>query len=153
MKQNILFRSFFVVLLLSLLHRSVYPLLPWTPVIFQLLYLMEFYAVKQTSFLGASVHYVCQNINGPCPLLAICNVLILRRHLNIQPYIKNERISSNNLIQAVKERLIATNQPVGSSFRPSSDTDFANKFEGRKYRRAYPLDKGENNTGCDSDSP
>lgn len=84
---------------------------------------MEFYAVKQSTFLGASVHYVCQNVNGPCPLLAICNVLILRRHLNIQPYIKNQQISSDNLIQAVKERLIASNQPVGLSLVSSFNTD------------------------------
>jgi len=44
----------------------------------------EAYAVKQTQFLGKPVSYVCQSANGPCPLLAIANVLLLRGQLSLE---------------------------------------------------------------------
>jgi hypothetical protein len=41
------------------------------------------YAVKRIDFFGRSVKIVMQNINGPCPLLAIGNVLSLRNELKL----------------------------------------------------------------------
>lgn len=39
--------------------------------------------VKRISFFGRSVKIVMQNENGPCPLLAIANVLSLRNELKL----------------------------------------------------------------------
>ena len=42
-----------------------------------------YHVIKRINFLGRTVPILCQNQNGPCPLLAICNVLLLRGHINI----------------------------------------------------------------------
>jgi hypothetical protein len=39
--------------------------------------------VKRINFFGRSVKIVMQNENGPCPLLAIANVLSLRNELKL----------------------------------------------------------------------
>ncbi|RLN26718.1 hypothetical protein BBJ28_00022857 [Nothophytophthora sp. Chile5] len=73
----------------------------------------EAYAVKQTQFLGKPVTYVCQNVNGPCPLLAIANVLLLRGHLSLDGLVAPPGVvSARDLMQAVQRRLVATNPPV-----------------------------------------
>jgi hypothetical protein len=74
------------------------------------------YWVKQIHFLQRDVITICQNENGPCPLLAICNVLLLRGHLDIHPYIhcaappQNQAyVYANDIISALRQRLITTN--------------------------------------------
>lgn len=39
--------------------------------------------LKRVQWQGRTVPVVCQNLNGPCPLLAICNILILRDQLHL----------------------------------------------------------------------
>jgi ubiquitin carboxyl-terminal hydrolase MINDY-1/2 len=41
------------------------------------------YRLKKISFGQRSVPVLCQNEGGPCPLLAICNVLLLRGSIEI----------------------------------------------------------------------
>lgn len=41
------------------------------------------YRVKWVDFRGARVPVVLQNSNGPCPLLAVCNILFLRRAISL----------------------------------------------------------------------
>jgi hypothetical protein len=73
----------------------------------------DVYAVKQTAFLGKPVSVICQNINGPCPLLAICNVLLLRGHLSLRDLVSPDGlISATDLMRAVQNRLVAANPPV-----------------------------------------
>ncbi|KAF1798927.1 hypothetical protein FB192DRAFT_1394037 [Mucor lusitanicus] len=43
------------------------------------------YLVKTIDWKGKSVRIITQNENGPCPLVAICNVLFLRGDLEIRP--------------------------------------------------------------------
>jgi len=43
------------------------------------------YRLKKVNYKGNIVPLVMQNINGPCPLLAICNVLLLRGEIRIHP--------------------------------------------------------------------
>ncbi|CAH2071318.1 unnamed protein product [Thlaspi arvense] len=43
------------------------------------------YKTKSIQFLGRNTPIILQNENGPCPLLAICNVLLLRNNLNLNP--------------------------------------------------------------------
>ncbi|KAF1776870.1 Protein of unknown function DUF544 [Phytophthora cactorum] len=62
----------------------------------------EAYAVKQTQFLGKPVRYVCQNANGPCPLLAIANVLLLRGQLSLEGIVEPPGfVSAQDLMQLV----------------------------------------------------
>lgn len=43
----------------------------------------QFCIVKRIKFFGRSIKIVMQNENGPCPLLAIANVLSLRNELKL----------------------------------------------------------------------
>ncbi|KAG2770962.1 hypothetical protein PC129_g15113 [Phytophthora cactorum] len=75
----------------------------------------EAYAVKQTQFLGKPVRYVCQNANGPCPLLAIANVLLLRGQLSLEGIVEPPGfVSAQNLMQLVHHRLLDTNPPLSN---------------------------------------
>lgn len=83
------------------------------------------FILKKTTFLGRKVSILCQNENGPCPLLAISmylelivpvihrfagNVLLLRGYISIS--LECKWISSDELIQIIANRLIESNPPV-----------------------------------------
>ncbi|KAJ7944848.1 Protein FAM63A [Quillaja saponaria] len=65
---------------------------------------------KLIQFLGRSTPIVLQNDNGPCPLLAICNVLLLRNNLTLAPDITE--VSQEKLLSLIAERLIDSNSNV-----------------------------------------
>ncbi|KAK1374438.1 ubiquitin carboxyl-terminal hydrolase MINDY-1-like [Heracleum sosnowskyi] len=65
---------------------------------------------KLIQFFGRSTPIILQNDNGPCPLLAICNVLLLKNNLNLSPDIPE--ISQERLLSLVAERLIDSNSNV-----------------------------------------
>ncbi|KAL5718400.1 hypothetical protein ACHQM5_011305 [Ranunculus cassubicifolius] len=67
----------------------------------------QVYKTKLIQFLGRSTPIILQNDNGPCPLLAICNVLLLRNNLNLNNDM-NE-VSLQKLLSLVAERLIDSN--------------------------------------------
>ncbi|XP_014521236.1 uncharacterized protein LOC106777924 isoform X1 [Vigna radiata var. radiata] len=67
---------------------------------------------KTIHFLGRTTPIVLQNDNGPCPLLAICNVLLLRNNLNLSPDISE--VSQEKLLSLVAERLIDSNSNVNN---------------------------------------
>lgn len=78
----------------------------------------EAYAVKQTQFLGKPVSYVCQNVNGPCPLLAIANVLLLRGQLTLEGLVEAPGfVSARDLMRLVHRRLLDTNPLVRGDYR------------------------------------
>lgn len=43
------------------------------------------YSLKRIKFFQRDVPVVCQNQNGPCPLLAIVNILSLRNQIKLPP--------------------------------------------------------------------
>ncbi|KAI4303485.1 hypothetical protein MLD38_039108 [Melastoma candidum] len=64
-----------------------------------------------------TIHFLCRptpivlhNDNGPCPLLAICNVLLLKNSLNLSPDVAE--VSQEKLLSLVAERLIDSNSNV-----------------------------------------
>ncbi|GAY43374.1 hypothetical protein CUMW_073990 [Citrus unshiu] len=67
---------------------------------------------KAIQFLGRTTPIILQNDNGPCPLLAICNVLLLRNNLNLSP--DTGEISQEKLLSLVAERLIDSNSNVNN---------------------------------------
>ncbi|KAA8522327.1 hypothetical protein F0562_013312 [Nyssa sinensis] len=67
---------------------------------------------KVIQFLGRTTSIVLQNDNGPCPLLAICNVLLLKNQLNLSPDIAE--VSQEKLLSLVAERLIDSNSNVNN---------------------------------------
>ncbi|KAE8055223.1 hypothetical protein FH972_012079 [Carpinus fangiana] len=62
---------------------------------------------KLIQFLGRTTPVVLQNDNGPCPLLAICNVLLLKNDLKLSP--DTVEVSQEKLLSLVAERLIDSN--------------------------------------------
>ncbi|XVF51581.1 hypothetical protein PTKIN_Ptkin04bG0195900 [Pterospermum kingtungense] len=67
---------------------------------------------KVIRFLGRTTPIILQNDNGPCPLLAICNVLLLRNNLNLSHDIAE--VSQEKLLSLVAERLIDSNSDVNN---------------------------------------
>ncbi|XAR70359.1 hypothetical protein NMG60_11027189 [Bertholletia excelsa] len=65
---------------------------------------------KVIQFLGRTTPIILQNDNGPCPLLAICNVLLLKNNLNLSPDVAE--VSQEKLLSLVAERLIDSNSNV-----------------------------------------
>ncbi|KAL4186678.1 hypothetical protein AMTRI_Chr09g15270 [Amborella trichopoda] len=68
------------------------------------------YKTKQIHFLGRSIPIILQNDNGPCPLLAICNVLLLRNNLNLGS--ETSEVSLRTLLSLIAERLIDSNSNI-----------------------------------------
>ncbi|KAL6979651.1 hypothetical protein U1Q18_021307 [Sarracenia purpurea var. burkii] len=67
---------------------------------------------KAIQFLGRTMPIILQNDNGPCPLLAICNLLLLKNNLNLSPDV--EEVSQEKLLSLVAERLIDSNSNVNN---------------------------------------
>ncbi|KAK9079692.1 hypothetical protein SSX86_001365 [Deinandra increscens subsp. villosa] len=67
---------------------------------------------KLIQFLGRNTPIILQNDNGPCPLLSICNVLLLRNNLNLSPEVAE--VSQEKLLSLVAERLIDSNSNVNN---------------------------------------
>ncbi|KAG8486743.1 hypothetical protein CXB51_020243 [Gossypium anomalum] len=67
---------------------------------------------KPIQFLGRTTPIILQNDNGPCPLLAICNILLLRNNLSLSADIAE--VSQEKLLSLVAERLIDSNSNVNN---------------------------------------
>ncbi|KAI3918104.1 hypothetical protein MKX01_041424 [Papaver californicum] len=68
------------------------------------------YKTKIVNFLGRNTPIILQNDNGPCPLLAICNLLLLRNNLSLSE--DTTDVSLQRLLSLVAERLIDSNSNV-----------------------------------------
>jgi len=66
------------------------------------------YRLKCIKFFNRQVPILCQNENGPCPLIAIANVLLLRGHITIHPDYAS--ITLEDLIQLIANRLLSSNE-------------------------------------------
>jgi hypothetical protein len=70
----------------------------------------DFYQVKRVSFLGRKdVPIICQNENGPCPLLAIANVLLLRNAIALEGSPDRPEVSHAELMSLLAARLLDVN--------------------------------------------
>ncbi|CAM9430909.1 unnamed protein product [Hapterophycus canaliculatus] len=70
---------------------------------------VDSYRIKRVRFFGRKVPILCQNENGPCPLLAIANVLLLQSNISIHPDLSE--ITFNELTQLVAGFLLDSNPP------------------------------------------
>jgi hypothetical protein len=64
----------------------------------------DVYSIKRASYNGKNIAYLLQGANGPCPLLAICNVLLLKGELSIAD--GRADIEFQTLIQQVANLLL-----------------------------------------------
>lgn len=67
---------------------------------------------KLIQFLGRTTPIILQNGNGSTPLLAICNVLLLKNSLNLDP--DTAEVSEEMLLSLVAQRLIDSNSNVNN---------------------------------------
>jgi hypothetical protein len=65
--------------------------------------------VKVINFRGRSVPIVMQNENGPCPLLALSNVLLLRNQIQLSADIPE--VSQEHLLSLVAGYILDSNSP------------------------------------------
>lgn len=70
------------------------------------------YRLKAIKFDARDVHIVCQNEGGPCPLLAICNVLLLKGDLTLE---WTSHVTETQLTQMLATYLIERSPPVGTT--------------------------------------
>ena len=68
----------------------------------------EDHRIKSISFLGSPRHILLQNKNGPCPLLAAANVLLLRGAITLPGRcISAGQVSIDDVINMLAERAVA----------------------------------------------
>ena len=71
------------------------------------------FELKQINFLGRRVQILCQNENGPCPLLAIANALLLQNRFTI--HADRACISLSDLISEVAEVIVESTAKMGNN--------------------------------------
>jgi hypothetical protein len=77
---------------------------------------MEF-SLKPITFFGRTCVIICQNENGPCPLLAIANILLLQNRITVDP--DRGILSLAELIQIVANAIL---EKIGNSSLPEHIT-------------------------------
>ena len=81
------------------------------------------YHIRRIRFLNREVGILLQAENGPCPLLAICNVLLLRNQLEIHP--DEGSISFGRLVTLLANQLFEANPQLLQS--PGQEPSSPNK--------------------------
>lgn len=72
----------------------------------------DMYRVKNIVLFGSLRRILLQTANGPCPLLAICNVLLLRNQFQIPPHVMY--VSFSELVQMMSNLVFDVNTRVQS---------------------------------------
>mmetsp|Transcript_30790 Transcript_30790/g.59345 ORF Transcript_30790/g.59345 Transcript_30790/m.59345 type:complete len:407 (-) Transcript_30790:201-1421(-) len=78
------------------------------------------YRIKDIKFFGSARRILLQSANGPCPLLALCNVLLLRNQLQISQDARY--ISFDELVAMVTNQLFDANASATRDNDASSPT-------------------------------
>jgi hypothetical protein len=86
------------------------------------------YAIKRISFFGREVPVFLQNENGPCPLLAIANVLSLRNEIKL-PSRSAREIVQRELISLVADRLLDASKSLESTVPELAAQNVADALE------------------------
>jgi hypothetical protein len=89
------------------------------------------YAIKWIEFNKQSVPIILQNENGPCPLISICNVLLLRNDMNLINF--NEKISSQALIDQLGNTLFSKFVPHLGDLSEKNIEDSLASFDRLQY--------------------
>eukprot|EP00756_Hemistasia_phaeocysticola_P018253 Hpha_TRINITY_DN15583_c3_g3::TRINITY_DN15583_c3_g3_i1::g.103995::m.103995 len=76
----------------------------------------DIYPLRRVAFRGRSVAVIVQNQNGPCPFIAICNVLLLRQHISISP--DAGHVTLSELLNAATDWLFEKQSKRGLSHNP-----------------------------------
>ncbi|UJR33045.1 hypothetical protein I4U23_020504 [Adineta vaga] len=68
----------------------------------------DFHLIKWIEFNFERLPILLQNLNGPCPLLAIVNILLLRKRITINP--KTDAITTERVITLLAEHILEREQ-------------------------------------------
>jgi len=71
------------------------------------------YRIKDISFFGSPRRILLQSANGPCPLLAICNVMLLKSQISLPRDVRY--VSFQELIQIVSNTMFDANSAVAGA--------------------------------------
>ncbi|KAI8053842.1 hypothetical protein BDF22DRAFT_681587 [Syncephalis plumigaleata] len=86
------------------------------------------------------VRIITQNENGPCPLLAICNILILRGELDILPS-DRPTVTTEYLIALLGDKLLETSMTSSSTLKSTDNNkNIVNSVLGLLPKLQYGLD-------------
>jgi len=85
------------------------------------------YRIKDIVFFGSSRRILLQSANGPCPLLALCNVLLLRNILSISPDARY--ITFDELVAMVSDYLFESNAKAASGDGEAGGADVRQSLE------------------------
>eukprot|EP00930_Biecheleria_cincta_P073653 TRINITY_DN60929_c0_g1_i1.p1 TRINITY_DN60929_c0_g1~~TRINITY_DN60929_c0_g1_i1.p1 ORF type:complete len:412 (-),score=105.27 TRINITY_DN60929_c0_g1_i1:45-1280(-) len=85
------------------------------------------YRIKDITFFGSRRKILLQSKNGPCPLLAICNVLLLRNTLKINPDARY--ITFHELVELLSDLLFEVNSAAQGNGGDSTSSRAANLRE------------------------
>ena len=97
----------------------------------------DVYQLKRITFQGRPVQIVLQNLNGPCPLLAITNVLLLAGKLSL--HADRNHVSYRHLVEMLGE-LLFTEQHVESEAQQLSRQSTISDTLGLLQRLCHGLD-------------
>jgi len=69
------------------------------------------YRLKQIQYKDQSYHILLQNENGPCPLLAAANVLLLKKGINLPPKcVGSGVVTIEDLTNLLAEKMLSNSQ-------------------------------------------
>eukprot|EP01111_Echinosteliopsis_oligospora_P010256 TRINITY_DN315_c0_g2_i2.p1 TRINITY_DN315_c0_g2~~TRINITY_DN315_c0_g2_i2.p1 ORF type:complete len:423 (-),score=117.17 TRINITY_DN315_c0_g2_i2:17-1285(-) len=87
----------------------------------------SFYRLKKIKFKETIVPIVLQNLNGPCPLLAITNILLLRGHISIHE--DKSFVSPDELLSLVGDFILHSNSEANEEMRQNFELSMADAME------------------------
>ena len=90
----------------------------------------DFYKLKRVDFFGRRCAVVTQNENGPCPLIGIANVLLLRNTISLAGSDDRPETSTSELMSLIAARLLDTNADADDDGSPDAPTKVALADEG-----------------------
>jgi hypothetical protein len=79
------------------------------------------YKLKEIIFANRNVKILCQNKNGPCPLISICNALLLAGHVTIHP--DYSEISLHSTIEIVADWIVENHHKELRNYQDDPETN------------------------------
>ena len=87
----------------------------------------SFYRAKRIHFLGRIVHVCTQNENGPCPLLALANVLLLRNAIQMRNFATTSTSSSGGEESSSSPQLYSSHEVIATLATRILDSNVSEK--------------------------
>ena len=110
----------------------------------------DFYKLKRIDFFGRRCAVVTQNENGPCPLIGIVNVLLLRNAVTLQGAPDVPEVSAQELMSLVAARILDENARGGAGGRTGDDAAKGDDFEAMDAEQAEAMRQNQEQNVSDA---